>query len=283
MVLLFCFFINYHHLAPWMRTRSVRSRMAYQALTERDFMMALSNTQTEQGKALPLPTALKLQRILLAACLVLAPLVIALGFAFDPQLGIPQGGVSGQIAALQAENPLMFQFFLFFNVVTLFVFPLSYIGLGLLAMRRSPWLATIGIACGLVGSLPWPLFVGTEALGHSIILIGKNAAFVALGNHYNSEWAVVFLFLCWVIGHLLGYVFLGIALARARAIPLWAAWLFVVSVPFQMVGYPAKQGLFQILGFVLVFIASIPAALAMLKMRDAEAPVRIDEKSASAT
>jgi hypothetical protein len=37
--------------------------------------------------------------------------------------------------------------------------------------------------------------------------------------------------IAWFFGHLLGYVLLGIALARARVIPLWAASLIIVSAP----------------------------------------------------
>jgi hypothetical protein len=93
-------------------------------------------------------------------------------------------------------------------------------------------------------------------------------------------WVVFALFLSWVLGHLLGYVLLGVALARARVIPLWAAWLFVATVPFQMVAYPTKQGLFQIFGFVLVLIASIHAALVLLKFRDEEEPDWASEEPA---
>jgi hydrogenase/urease accessory protein HupE len=78
--------------------------------------------------------------------------------------------------------------------------------------------------------------------------------------------------LAWVLGHVLAYVLLGIALARARAIPLWAACLLIVSAPLMgPIAYGTNLGLLQILGYVLVFIGSIPAALAMLKRRDEQA------------
>jgi hypothetical protein len=64
---------------------------------------------------------------------------------------------------------------------------------------------------------------------------------------------------------LLGYVLLGIALARSRVIPLWAAGLFIVGIPFQMIAYPTRLGILQLICFALIFIGSIPAALAMLK------------------
>src|SRR5579875_3881734 len=221
--------------------------------------MGLSNSSSH-----PEPLYRRFQRAYLAVCMVLAPLVISLGFVFDPTGGVPPGG-SATVAAFAAASPLKIQWFLFFNAITPYFFPMSYLGLGLLTMKRSPWLATIGTAFGLVGSLPWPLFVGQEAVVKDVAQIGNSAPFEVLIQHVSSEWAVILLFLSWIVGHLLGYILLGIALARARVIPLWASCLIIAGPPFQAVAYPTHLGLLQIFGFVLVFIGSIPAALVALK------------------
>lgn len=237
--------------------------------------MAQSHTQPAQGTAVFAPAYRKLHRACLAACLLLAPLVILLGFVFDPDLGVPQGA-SGIFAAFQSASLLRLQVFLWLNAVTIFFSPLSYVGLGLLAMKRSPWLATLGVICGLVGSLPWGFFVMAEAQDLVMVQMGSRATFLAVGNGTSSQGVIVFYQLCWVIGHLLGYLLLGLALARSRLIPRWVGWLLVVSVPFQIAAYPAKQGLLQIVGFGLVFIASFPAAWALLKFRDKAQPPQAD-------
>ena len=78
----------------------------------------------------------------------------------------------------------------------------------------------------------------------------------------------------WVIGHLLGYLLVGMALLRARVIPQWATWLIMVSaLVMGPLAYGTGLGLLQILGYLLVSIGSIPAALAMLKMRDEPASI----------
>jgi len=225
--------------------------------------LAMLSHQSDQQQVI-YPAYRKVQRACLALCMVLAPLVIFLGFIFDPTGGVPPGG-SATIAAFETASPLRVQLFLFFNVITPYFFPLSYLGLGLLAMKRSPWLATIGTAFGLIGSLPWPVFVAQEATVKNIAQIGSSAAFVTLFQHVSSEWAILLLFVSWIVGHLLGYILLGIALARARVIPLWASCLIIAGPPFQAVAYPTHLGLLQIFGFVLVFIGSIPAALVALK------------------
>ncbi len=166
-------------------------------------------------------------------------------------------------------NPLSMQIFLFLNLIIPYLYPLSCIGLGLLAMKRSPWLATLGVACGFAGSIVWGLIAGQIALLDGMAQIGNNSIFVTIENHYYSNWMTFTFAIAWVVGHLLGYVLLGIALARARVIPLWAASLIIASAPLMgPIAYGTGLGLLQVLAFVLVFIGSIPAALAMLKGKE---------------
>ncbi|GCE21971.1 hypothetical protein [Dictyobacter kobayashii] len=239
--------------------------------------MDLSNTQSNAD-----PVYRKLHRACLAACIVLAPLIVFLGFAFDPTGGVPPAP-GGIFAAYQVASPLKIQLFLFFNAITPYFFPLSFLGLGLLAVRRSPWLATIGMVCGLVGTLTWGVFVWPEALGDAMTKIGSRTTFIEVWNGVSSEGVIVFLQYSWVVGHLLGYVLLGIALGRARVVPLWAACLIVAAIPFQAVAYTANQGIFQLLSYALIFIGSVPAALAMLKLRDRQVLMPLGEEPAPTT
>lgn len=230
---------------------------------ERDFLMDLSNPQPATD-----PAYRKFHRACLAMCIVLAPLVLFLGFALDPTGGVGVPASARVLAAnFQAVSPLQIQLFLYFNAVTAYVFPLSFIGLGLLAMRRSPWLATIGMILGLAGSLPFVVFVGPEALAAGLGQFGASASNAAMFQYVFSQGAIFLLATTWVIGHLLGYIVLGIAFIRSRAIPLWAACLFIVGIPFQAAGYGTHQSILQLICFALIFIGSIPAAFAMLKLR----------------
>jgi hypothetical protein len=77
----------------------------------------------------------------------------------------------------------------------------------------------------------------------------------------------------WVIGHLLGYVLLGIALFRARVIPRWASSLIIAAAPLMgPVAYGTNIGLVQVLGYVCVFAGSVPAAIVTIGWSDAVAP-----------
>ena len=244
--------------------------------------MHLSHTSDQQWAADPVYR--KFQRACLAACIVLAPLVLFLGFAFDPTGGVGVPAAAKVVAAeFKAASPLQTQLFLYFNAVTVFFFPLSFIGLGLLAMRRSPWLATMVMLFGLVGSLPFAFFVGPEAMAASLGQLGASAPVVAVWDYVRAQGTFLLLAGSWVIGHLVGYVMMGIALIRSRAIPLWAAILFIVGIPFQAAGYGMHISLLQLICFALIFIGSIPAALAMLKRKDEQTPVSTSEEAAQAT
>src|SRR5215470_4070223 len=63
------------------------------------------------------------QRAGLAACIVLAPVVLFLGFAVDPTggLGVPEN-LQGVAASIKAASPLQIQWFLSLNAVTVYFF-----------------------------------------------------------------------------------------------------------------------------------------------------------------
>jgi hypothetical protein len=218
------------------------------------------------------PGYLKLGRAILALCIVLAPLMLSLWFGLCPPFGDPTCPAQGTaaIAAFRTMNPQLKQIFLFANIVIPYVYPLSYVGLGLLAIKRAPWLAALGIACGLAGSIPWGWIAGGQiALIDSMAQIDPNPVFVTIEHELSTNWTILTFAGGWVVGHLLAYVLLGIALARAHAVPQWAAWLIIVSAPLMgPIAYGTGLGVLQVLGYVFVLVGSVPAALAMLKSRD---------------
>ncbi len=129
----------------------------------KDFRMDVSQQSTQHLVAEPLYRTF--HRACLAICVVLAPVVLFLGFAFDPTggVGVPSNrfhllpSSAGVLAAnFQAASPLQTQLFLYFNAVTVYFFPLSFIGLGLLALAGNSWddLRVGGVApfCGVRGT-----------------------------------------------------------------------------------------------------------------------------------
>lgn len=217
----------------------------------------------------------KFHRASFAVYLLLGPLCVSAWFGLCPEYGNPACpvGTSATLAAFRAANPSLLQLFFIVAFISAYVYPLSYIALGRLAMKHAPWFSTIGIACGFVGSVVWSLFAGESFWLAAATHTDFGTQFLTVGKAYVANWVVLVMHGGWVLGHLFGYVLLGIALLRARVIPRWAAWLIILS-PIVMgpIAYGTGLGLLQVLGYGLIFIASIPAALAMLKLRDVSVP-----------
>lgn len=195
--------------------------------------MDLSSQSSQQRVADPVYR--QLHRAFFALCLLLAPLTVSLWFATCPVYGNPNcpgsGAASATIVAVafRDANPLLLQLFFVLTVIAAYIYPLSYLVLGRLAMKRAPWLATIGIACGFVGSVIWSLFAGEAFWINMLAHLGFGTQFPRFQTAYLANWGVVVMHGGWVIGHLLGYVLLRVALLRAGVIPRWAAWLLIVS------------------------------------------------------
>jgi hypothetical protein len=234
--------------------------------------MALSHASSQQRTADPLYR--RLHRAFFALCIVLAPLILILWFGLCPtganDAACPdQASSLAVFAAFRAMNPQLMQILLFLSLIIPYLYPLSYVGLGLLAMKRSPWLATLGIICGFAAGVVWGVIADSITMLFSMAQISLNPLFVTVEHHYYSAWLILTFGAFWVVGHLFGYVFLGIALLRTRAVPRWAAWLIIVSAPLMgPIAYGPNIGLLQMLGYALVFIGSVPAAFAMLRSRD---------------
>lgn len=210
--------------------------------------------------------------VLLASCIIVAPLLLSGWFALCPQYGDPTCPSSvnhfAVLTAYRAANPLLLRLFLLMNVIIPYVYPFSYLGLGLLTLRRSPWLSLFGMICGWLGSIPWGLIADQSFMLNSMAPLHHDGLFVAVERGYYNPFIYVIAG-GWVFGHLLGYVFLGITLLRAKVVPKWSAWSIILSAPLMgPIAYGTNNGPLQVLGYLLVFFGSIPAAMAMVQGKD---------------
>lgn len=77
----------------------------------------------------------------------------------------------------------------------------------------------------------------------------------------------------WVIGHLFGYVFLGVALLRSKTIPPWSSYILIFTpILIGPLAYGLNNGWLQVAGYILILIASIPVAIRMSKTNDVALP-----------
>jgi len=212
------------------------------------------------------PLIYRLQRLFFAACILIgSAAILVAAFANPPYYG-SKPGVASAVATNATDSNLMDQTHVVAQLVAAYLLPLGFLTMAWLANRRSPWLASIGAFISLLGFLPLALYVGQDALYYDIARMGASAQSVDLAQWWNSHGVMSFYGTVFGPGTVLGPTLIGIALWRARAIPVWAAICLVLSrLPvflFFAVPYHVASGL-VLGGVVLLLIGSIPPALAV--------------------
>ena len=215
------------------------------------------------------PMIYRLHRWFFAACIVLGTGATIVTLATNPGYYSSQNGELALIAALATANPLMVQTYFIAGAIVGYTLPLGLLAMAWLAMRRSPWLASVAALVVIIGVFPLVVFTAQDSLGYEIARMGSNPVLLTLAQRFINDGVMGYYNIVFIPGTILGPTLIGIALWRARAVPTWAAILITVSRLLVFV-YPFVPGLpgiyVQLLSWVLLFIGSLPAALAMLKV-----------------
>lgn len=234
--------------------------------------MLASKIQPDQLSARAHPAYLKLQRAFFAVCLILGPLLMILSVFLSPDRTVDSNSGSAVIAARMAAGTGLSPLDFFIMVTELFLLPFGMLGMTVLAMRRSPWLASIGGFLSITGLIAFSVFVGQVVQSRLMAQMGGGQQLVTLWDRFNTDPVITAYLYIAIIGFfLIGPMLLGIGLGRGRLIPAWAVWVLILRAPIQVVGFVTHIGLsieFVTFGFLL--IGSIPVALALLKFSDEE-------------
>src|SRR5215469_3569373 len=210
-------------------------------------------------------------RTLLAVVVVAAPVLAAAWFGLCPEYGnpgCPGGSPMAVIQAYRAAPASLLQAFLAVNLVMPYVYPLSYLALGIAALPRANWLATLGMVAGWVGSVPFGSFSDESGLLTAMTRLHSDAPYAALIAEYMRDPHLLAVATGWVIGHLLGYVLLGAALLRSDRLPRWTgAVLIAAAVVIGPLAYGTGVNALQVGGYLAVAIASVPVARALADRR----------------
>ncbi len=206
---------------------------------------------------------------------VLAPLTMAAWFALCPQYGNPACPTNADplavLHAYRSAPPALREAFLIVNFVTPYLFPLSYLVLGSAVLRRSPWFAMLGMGAGWIGAMPWAFISDQNFLLVDMTRFQSDGIFANLETTYIQDPHIFLIAAGWVLGHLLGYLFLGIALLRSGVVPRWSGVLLVVATPVMgPLAYGSGLNVLQILAYVLVAVASLAVARVLLMGRSPE-------------
>lgn len=203
-----------------------------------------------------------LRRSAFAISIVLGPLAVGVVRATVPLASSPGG--KGAIAAV-AANLDMARVSLTAGVIATLFLPFAIVGLTRLVVRRAPVLALLGGSLALVGWAMVPMLVTSDAMTYEMARLGANQAqFAALWEQLNGNFAVNMLFTVFVVGHELGTLLLGIGLARARVVPLWAAAAVVIGIVLHPISFVVGMRIVDIVAYALITAGCVAAARTVL-------------------
>lgn len=190
--------------------------------------------------------------------------ILVAAFANPPYYGSGPG-VASAIATNAADTDLMDQTHLVAQLIAAYLLPIAFLAMAWLANRRSPWLASIGAVLSWLGFAPLALYVGQDSLYYDIARLGSNPLLVDLAQRWNTDGVMTFYGIAFGLGTVLGPTFIGLALWRSRAVPVWAAACLTISrLPvfiFALVPYRVATAI-VLAGTVLLLLGSSRVALA---------------------
>ena len=173
------------------------------------------------------------------------------------------------VATFATANTVLMQAHLLTGVLTVYLLPVSLLAMAWLALRRAPWLASIVMLIVFISIFPVAAFSAQDALTYDLAHMGSNPLFLTIAQQFNNDGIMSYYNAMFIVGTVFAPTLIGIALWRARAVPIWAAVLITFGrlLVFLYLFVPSLPGVYiQLLSWGILFIGSIPAAVAMVNV-----------------
>lgn len=207
-------------------------------------------------------------RILTAVLIPIGPLGILLTRAFMPYWtsDTEEAAVAAMVSAPERAEAMTWAFFVTFPAMLFGALAVGYV-----ARRGAPVLATAGAGLTFVGFVMAGSFGSTDLLMHVMGRAGYDTATIVdvtglmFDHPVNGIGTGIF-----VAGHIIGMILLGIAVAKARVVPVWAGVAIAVSQPFHLISaviVPSRL-MDMTLGWGLTTIGFAVVAFAVLRTSD---------------
>ncbi len=206
------------------------------------------------------PAYCTLQRTFFAVCLLLGPALMLLSVFLDPDRTVDSNAGRAVIAARMAAGPALSPLDAVIMITEVVLLPFGALGMTVLALRRSPWLARIGGFLSLTGTMAFVVFVGQVVQSRLMAQMGGGPQLVTLWDRFNTDPVITTYLYIFIIGMLIGPLLLGVGLGRTGVIPAWATWALILRAPLQVAGFLTHFGLsIEFVTFGLLLIGSLPA------------------------
>jgi len=207
-------------------------------------------------------------RKIAGACLIAAPLALTAAMAIAPWFVADTGEL---LTALAANRSALLAADLLVLVGVVLLIPAS-LGLLRVLRDRTPRLAPVAVGMFLVG---WLFVLGPVMLDRVELQLAESGMpreeAVAFVGRLEADAGISVIFGVFIIGHTLGAILLGAALARARFVPMWAAASLVLAAvlhPIARVGLGSQW--LDVVAFALLALGLGVTGVRVLRMSDDE-------------
>jgi hypothetical protein len=202
-------------------------------------------------------------RTIAGVSLMVAPLALAAAMALMPSFA---GASPDVLTRLAANETALLAADLLVIVAIILLIP-GMLGLLRVVRRRIPRLAPTAVAMFLVG---WLFALGPVMLDRAQLQIARSGMSrdqaVALVEELEADAGIGVVIGIFIIGHTLGTILLGVALARARFVSIWASASIVIAAflhPIARVGLGSKW--LEVFAFGLLALGLVVSGLRVLR------------------
>lgn len=176
---------------------------------------------------------------------------------------ISGGSAAEQVSAVVGQGGRM-QLGLWCDLLILAVIP-AVLFLGELAGSRRSRLAASGTVVAFVGALGAGYLLANDVVVYAASQAKAQAGAVEVLSAYESSGVVLVVTVLGVAGTTVGLVLLGIALVRARTVPVWAGVSVAAAPVLSVVGEASGVFAIAVAAYALQFAAFTTCAYALLR------------------
>jgi hypothetical protein len=184
-------------------------------------------------------------------CLVVGPVGQLAQYLVSP---VKEGdSASSQVAAAAAHAPAM-RAGTILDVLLLLLIP-AVLYAGWVAGGTRSRLALAGTALSFVSVLGAGYLLAQDVVIQAAAGQPDHAAAAGLVAAFQSSGVITGITVVYLAGHLIGFILLGIALIRSRAVPVWAGIALCLSPVAELLGEAAGLTAVAAAGFALLAVA----------------------------
>jgi hypothetical protein len=209
------------------------------------------------------------------ACLLLAPLGQLIQFLVSP---VKQADSAAEQVAAAAAHADAMRLAVVLDLPILLILP-AVLYAGLVAGRSR--LAAAGTALTFVTALGAGYLLAQDVVVQVAAGQADRAGAVALVEGYESGGVVTGLVVLYLVGHVVGFILLGIALIRSRVVPVWAGVALCVWPLAEMGGEGSGVWIVAAVGFALLLAGFAACAVRLARAGTRAGLGRVDEPVAA--